>query len=137
MWRRPRPDPLDPSCDPVSVPSKRGLLFGLIVVVAVALVLVGAALLAAGMVGGWLSDQEAAGWPFLEGFTTRPETESPPPLEVACLPDGPRFLASYLDGPALTRDEFLATALGRTVDGYFATMTFCCCALPATFSLQK
>ncbi len=95
---------------------------GLGVVVAVAVVLVGAALLAAGIVGGWLSDQEAGNWPVLEGFTTRPQTEGPPPMEVACLPDGPRFSASLLDGPELTRTEFLVTPLGQTVDGFFTPM---------------
>lgn len=121
MWQTPSGDPEAPSSSSTPVSSRRRLLFGLAVVLAVAVVLVGAALLAAALVGGWLSDQEAAGWPVLEDFATRPQTGGPPPLEVACLPDGPRFLASYLDGPALSRDEFLATALGRTVDGYFAT----------------
>ena len=120
MWRTPSGDPEDPASSSTPVSSRRRLLFGLAVVVAVAVVLVGAALLAAALVGGWLSDQEAGGWPVLEGFTTRPQTEGPPPMEVACLPDGPRFSASYLDGPELTRDEFLATPLGQTVDGYFA-----------------
>jgi hypothetical protein len=122
MWRTPSGDPEDPSSSSTPVSSRRRLLLGLAVVLTVAVVLVGAALLAAGIVGGWLSDQEAAGWPALEGFTTRPQTEGPPPMEVACLPDGPRFLASYLDGPELTRAEFLATPLGQTVDGFFTPM---------------
>jgi hypothetical protein len=122
MWRTPSGDPEGSSSSSTSVSSRRMLLLGLGVVVTVAVVLVGAALLAAAIVGGWLSDQEAGGWPALEGFTTRPQTEGPPPMEVACLPDGPRFPASYLDGPELTRTEFLATPVGRTVDRFFTPM---------------
>ena len=77
-------------------------------------------LLAAAVVGGWLSGQEAVGWPFLEGLATRRQTASPPPRELACLPAGIRFPDSYLDGPDLTRDEFLATPLGHLVEEYFA-----------------
>ena len=42
--------------------------------------------------------------------------------ELACSVAGhPRFAATYLEGPELDRDAFMATTIGRTMDAFFAS----------------
>jgi len=93
-----------------------------VVLASVATVIAGVALVttvAVSQVGHWLTDQESDGW-LIVGALTRPsQTSSPPPQEVACLTERVRFSASFLDGPLLARDEFLATPVGRAFDAFF------------------
>jgi hypothetical protein len=76
-------------------------------------------MVAVSQVGHWLTDQESDGWLIVGALTRSSQTSSPPPQEVACLTEGVRFSASFLDGPLLARDESLATPVGQAFDAFF------------------
>src|SRR3990172_1513632 len=118
MWRMARRNPVGLDASD-SDPHQSRLLVGLVLVATVIAVVSVLAVVAVSFVGSWLTDQETSGWPILEAFTTTPQTSSPPPLEVACLAEGIRFPASFLDGPQFTRDQFLATPTGHSFGAFF------------------